>query len=100
MLLDAVRAFCLDDSLICSLIVACCSMFASTLSSALYILPSAGYGLSAKEFDVSVDEIASSFTASFLGLGLSAYVNLVSIYIRLAPDLAGGDNLLGLCKTH
>ena len=83
MLLDAVRAFCLDAPLFRSPVdtIAFCRVFASTLSSALYILPSAGYGLLAKEFDVSVDEIASSFTASFLGLGISAYVNPASIYV-------------------
>ncbi|PIL27048.1 MFS general substrate transporter [Ganoderma sinense ZZ0214-1] len=49
-------------------------VFASTLEGALYPLASAGYGLLAKEFEVSVDEITSSFSACFLGLGMSALV--------------------------
>nr|VWO95044.1 Cercosporin MFS transporter CTB4 (Cercosporin toxin biosynthesis cluster protein 4) [Ganoderma boninense] len=53
-------------------LAAICSVFASTLEGALYPLASAGYGVLAKEFNVSVDEIASSFSACFLGLGISA----------------------------
>ena len=77
MLLDAVSASNrLDAPLAPSLALLgrdlICSVFASTLEGALYPLASAGYGVLAKEFDVSVDEIASSFSACFLGLGISA----------------------------
>ncbi|KAI1784320.1 MFS general substrate transporter [Ganoderma leucocontextum] len=49
-------------------------VFATSLEGALYSLATAGYVLLAKEFNVSVDEIASSFSAFLLGIAMFTLV--------------------------
>ena len=46
-------------------------------------LASPGYVLLAKEFHVSVDEVASSFTASSLGFALFTYVGPVQPMVHI-----------------
>lgn len=55
----------------------CARVFSSGLSDTLNIFASPGYFSLAKEFNVSVDEVASSFSASFAGTAILMYVELV-----------------------
>ena len=52
-------------------------IFATSIVGALYSLASPGYVLLAKEFNVSVDEIASSFSAFPIGIAIFTYVGPV-----------------------
>ncbi|PIL36496.1 MFS general substrate transporter [Ganoderma sinense ZZ0214-1] len=51
-------------------------IFATTLAAALNSPASAGYGLLARKFHESVDEVASSFSAAFLGIAIFMLVQI------------------------
>ena len=51
-------------------------VFSASLASAIPSLTSPAYVQLAKEFDVSVDQVASSFSAANLGNGIILYVVL------------------------
>ena len=51
-------------------------VFSASLASTISPLATAGYFQLAKEFDVSVDQVASSFSANFIGGAIFVYVAL------------------------
>ena len=59
---------------------------ATDLEGALDSLATPGYVLLAREFHVSVDEIASTFSASVLGLAVFTYVDQGSPMMCVRPD--------------
>ena len=58
-------------------------IFATSLAGVLSPVASAGYVLLAKQFDVSVDEITSTFGALLPGLGIFMQVSSVSALDRV-----------------
>ena len=52
----------------------CTRVFSSSLSDTLTVFASSAYFSLAKEFNVSVDEVASSFSATFGGIAIFMYV--------------------------
>lgn len=84
LLLDAVRRlirpFCVEVIDFMRCVVRC---YATSLSGAMSPLVSAGYVLLSKQFDVSVDDITSSFGALLLGLGIFMCVNRLCVCSRV-----------------
>ena len=76
-------------------------IFATSLAGVLSPVASAGYVLLAKQFNVSVDEITSSFGALLLGLGIFMQV-FRSLQLRVADigwRYSGSSKTLLLSST-
>ena len=80
MLLDAVSVLLLVSASrlhsMPSLLFSFDRVFSASLASTISPLATAGYFQLAKEFDVSVDQVASSFSAANLGNGIILYAML------------------------
>ena len=62
-------------------------VFSSSLSDTLTVFASSAYFSLAKEFNVSVDEVASSFSATFAGIAIFVYVLEFALRLRLPARL-------------